>query len=339
MRSVRQAESTPQFEGMIASSEQMRALFKQIERVAPYEASVLIRGETGTGKELVAKALHRLSSRSRGPFRAINCATLTPELLASELFGHVKGAFTGAIKDRKGLFELANNGTLFLDEIAELPLELQARLLRVIQEQQFIPVGATEPVRVNVRILSATHRALRSEVEAGRFRGDLMYRLRVIPIYLPPLRERGDDLLLITRALIQEFNADAHAYPERPCPRQVGGLSTEAELALKRYHWPGNIRELRNSIEYALIMGDGDLIDFNHLPPELRGESPTPELSPSLEVKQMVQSAERGAILKALNEEGGHRERAAKRLGMSRATLWRKMRDLALLKPHELSEG
>jgi transcriptional regulator with PAS, ATPase and Fis domain len=307
---------------MIASSEQMLRVFEQIKRVAPYEASVLIRGETGTGKELVAHALHKRSARARGPFRVINCATLTPELLASELFGHVKGAFTGAIRDRKGLFELAHNGTLFLDEIAELPLDLQARLLRVIQEQQFIPVGATDPVRVNVRILSATHRALRTEVEEGRFRGDLMYRLRVIPLYLPPLRERGEDLMLIARALIREFNALER--PKSLKPRKVTGLSREAEMAVTRYHWPGNIRELRNSIEYALIMGDGDEIEFSHLPPELRGEAPS-QVEQGSDVEQARRAAERGVILNALAQEKGHRENTAKRLGMSRATLWRKM--------------
>lgn len=308
----------------------MMRVFEQIRRVAPYEASVLIRGETGTGKELVAQALHDLSDRARGPFRAINCATLTPELLASELFGHVRGAFTGAIKDRKGLFELAHNGTLFLDEIAELPLELQARLLRVIQEQQFIPVGATEPIQVNVRILSATHRALRAEVEAGRFRGDLMYRLRVVPIYLPPLRERGDDLALIARALIDEFNASNTTSTRRR--RVVKGCSAEAELACRAYRWPGNIRELRNAIEYALIMGDGELIELEHLPPELRGEGPMSEVtSPT----GAIEAAERGVILSALASAKGRRAEAARLLSMSRATLWRKMRAHGLLSEGE----
>jgi two-component system response regulator AtoC len=318
------------FHGMIAESPQMMSVFEQIRRVAPYEASVLIRGETGTGKELVAQALHDLSGRARGPFRAINCATLTPELLASELFGHVRGAFTGAIKDRKGLFELAHNGTLFLDEIAELPLELQARLLRVIQERQLIPVGATEPVQVNVRILSATHRALRAEVEAGRFRGDLMYRLRVVPLYLPPLRARGDDLELITRALIDEFNATyATAHHRR---RVVRGCSPEAALAFRAYRWPGNIRELRNAIEYALIMGDGDLIELEHLPPELRGEGPTAEPPP---LTGPIEAAERGVILSALASAKGKRAEAARLLSMSRATLWRKMRAHGLLREGE----
>lgn len=318
----------PSFQGMIASSAPMQVIFQQIQRVAPYESSVLIRGETGTGKELVARALHRLSRRSQGPFCAINCATLTPELLASELFGHVRGAFTGAIHDRKGLFQLADHGTLFLDEIAELPLDLQARLLRVIQEQQFIPVGGTEPVKVNVRILSATHRALRAEVEAKRFRGDLMYRLRVIPLYLPPLRDRKDDVFLIAHALIEEFNQTEHSGTR---PRHVSGFTREAELALKSYHWPGNIRELRNVLEYALIMGEGDYIDLEHLPPELRGEAPQMGELIVGATYQAVEVAERGVILNALANAQGHRGEAAKRLGISRATLWRKMRQHDLL--------
>jgi len=321
---------SPSFEGMIADSAQMREVFKQIQRVAPHETSVLIRGETGTGKELVARALHALSARAEGPFCAINCATLTPELLASELFGHVRGAFTGAIKDRKGLFQLADNGTLFLDEIAELPLDLQARLLRVIQERQFIPVGAAEPVKVNVRILSATHRALRAEVEAKRFRGDLMYRLRVIPLYLPPLRAREGDLSLIASSLINEFNEGQHGATMRP--RRVTGFTREAELALKSYHWPGNIRELRNVIEYAFIMGDGALITHEHLPPELRGEGPQEGGGSHTDATyHAVEVAERGVILNALASVQGHRGEAAKQLGISRATLWRKMKQHDLL--------
>ena len=329
MTSRAQQAELPTFHGMIAESAQMSAVFEQIKRVAPHESSVLIRGETGTGKELVARALHELSARASGPFRAINCATLTPELLASELFGHVRGAFTGAIKDRKGLFELAHRGTLFLDEIAELPLDLQARLLRVIQEQQFFPVGATEPVKVDVRILSATHRALRAEVEAKRFRGDLMYRLRVIPIYLPPLRERGADLSLIAHSVIEELNARALSGPS---PRQVEGFSAEAELAFKSYHWPGNIRELRNALEYAVIMGDGPLIGVAELPPELRGEGPVDsDAAGPPSSYHPVERAERGVILNALARANGHRGEAAKLLGISRATLWRKMKQYELL--------
>lgn len=325
MTRVNVAHSSPSFYGMIADSAPMKAVFQQIERVAPYESAVLIRGETGTGKELVARALHHLSSRSEGPFCAINCATLTPELLASTLFGHVRGAFTGAINDRKGLFLLANHGTLFLDEIAELPLDLQARLLRVIQEQEFTPVGGTESVRVNVRILSATHRALRNEVKQKRFREDLMYRLRVIPLYLPPLREREGDLFLITTAILKDFN---ETQVNKVRSRQVNGFSRDAELALISYSWPGNIRELMNVIEYAMIMGDGDTITLDHLPPELRGIPPLDQPSDEIETQKI---SEHRLIKNTLMITKGHRGETAKILDMSRATLWRKMKQYGLL--------
>jgi two-component system, NtrC family, response regulator AtoC len=316
------------FHDMLGDCAEMQDVFDKVKRVAACEASVLIRGETGTGKELVAKALHTRSSRAKGPFLAINCATLTPELLASELFGHVRGAFTGAIKDKKGLFELAHQGTLFLDEIAELPLLLQARLLRVIQEQQFIPVGGTEPIKVDVRLLSATHRALRAEVNHGRFRADLMYRLRVIPLYLPPLRQRGSDILLVTRFLIHTLNV--RLAPLKP--RATKGLSPEAELAIKTYPWPGNIRELSNALEYALIMGRSQYIEFEDLPPELKGVGPIE----STKSRADENSIERGTVLRALSINNGHREEAAKDLGISRATLWRKMKHLGLLKENKV---
>ena len=325
------------YQGMLGESEVMRDVFDRIQRVAPTEASVLIRGETGTGKELAARAIHDLSRRARGPFMAINCATLTPELLASELFGHVRGAFTGAIKDKKGLFELADQGTLFLDEIAELPLMLQARLLRVIQEKQFIRVGGVEPVKVDVRLLSATHRALRAEVKRGRFRADLMYRIRVIPLYLPALRERGADLSLVTRYLIHLHNKQRQRLGQQtPRAREVSGLSEEAKLAISSYHWPGNIRELSNVIEYAIIMGKGRLISFEELPPELKGERPYE--GDLIEVSQRHES-ERGSILRALAAHRGHRGEAAKHLGISRATLWRKMKVYGLFKTGSDGDG
>ena len=312
------------FHGMLGDSSGMQKVFDMIERVGPTDASVLIRGETGTGKELVARALHACSQRAKEPFLAINCATLTPELLASELFGHVRGSFTGAIKDKKGLFELAHRGTLFLDEIAELPLLLQARLLRVIQEQQFIPVGGTQPINVNVRLLSATHRALRTEVDRGRFRADLMYRIRVIPLYLPALRERSTDILKLTRYLIHTLNQRFIHLNER----RVTGLSTEARLAIENYNWPGNIRELSNAIEYAMIMGRSEFIGFDELPPELKGERPVEVEDKS----QEYETAERSEILRALSAHNGNRGEAARALGISRATLWRKMKTLGLLK-------
>lgn len=306
------------FHGLVAASPEMQELFKLIRRVARSEISLLIRGETGTGKELVARAMHELSGRSSGPYRAVNCATLTGELLASELFGHVRGAFTGAVADRKGVFELAHKGTLFLDEVAEIPLEIQPRLLRVLQSGEFIPVGATKAKHVDVRILSATHRALRREVAHGRFRADLMYRIRVRPLYIPPLRQRRDDIAALTWHFVDHFNGEL---------RQVSGIEEAALQALMTYAWPGNVRELRNVIEGAFAFGEGPVLTMDELTPELRGEAPPAE--PEI-IHETVHDRERAQILAALTVSGGRRGDAAASLGMSRTTLWRKLRELGI---------
>ena len=306
------------FHGMLTVAPQMKQLFALIERVARTDSSVLIRGETGTGKELVARAIHDLSPRSGGPFRAVNCATFTPELLASELFGHVRGAFTGAIRDRAGLFALASGGTVFLDEIAEMPLDLQARLLRIVQERSFVPVGGTEPVEVDVRLLSATNKALRREVAEGRFREDLMYRIRVVPLFLPRLIERDGDIEALLWHFIDELN--------RSSPyRTIEAVDREVLDAMGEYDWPGNVRELRNIVEYAYAVGDGPVLTLEDLTPELRGEPPPGREGASEKDK------ERARLLEALAETGGHKTRAAELLGISRSTLWRKLRELNLL--------
>lgn len=310
------------FYGALTVSPTMQHFFTLVERVARTDSSVLIRGETGTGKELIAQAIHNLSERAYGPFKAINCATLTPELLASELFGHVRGAFTGAIKDRKGLFSLAHNGTIFLDEIAELPLDIQARLLRVLQERTFVPLGGTEPVHVNVRVLSATHQALRTLVEAGRFREDLMYRIRVVPLYLPRLTEREGDIEALTWHFIEQFNQDSL--------RHIDKIDDKARHAMLNYAWPGNIRELRNVIEYAFAIGEGPVLTVDELTPELRDEKPFQQQhSTAVPLLHHVQD-ERERIQHALAATGGRRDRTAELLGMSRSTLWRKMREYKL---------
>ena len=296
----------------------MVELFETMKRAARTDASILVRGETGTGKELVAQALHRLSPRRDGPFKAVNCATLTPELLASELFGHVRGAFTGAICDRKGLFSLADGGTLFLDEVAELPLDLQARLLRVLQERIFVPVGGTEPLQVNVRILAATHRSLRREVEARRFRADLLYRIRVVPLYLPSLAEREGDVEALAWQFVDELNQQGF--------RRVERFSDAARRALLAHDWPGNVRELRNVLEYGFAVGTGPVFDVDDLTPELRGEPP-PEYQHDLAAPVSHAVAERKRLLEALDACGGHRGKAAEQLGISRTTLWRKLRE------------
>lgn len=305
--------------GIYTVAPQMLALFDLLPRVARSGASVLIRGETGTGKELVAMALHGVSPRRDKPFRAINCATLTPELLASELFGHVRGSYTGAIKDRPGLFTLADKGTVFLDEIAEMPLDIQARLLRVLQERTFVPLGGSESRTVDVRVLSATHRALREEVDQRRFREDLMYRVRVVPVFLPRLVERDGDITALTWHFIDSFNARGG--------RRISGVDRDVMDAYLGYAWPGNIRELRNAIEYAFAVGEGPVLSLDELLPELRGEAP--RLSSSRAVFDPG-FEERERILSALRATQGRKGEAAKRLGINRSTLWRKLRELQI---------
>ena len=310
-----------EFHSILTTAPEMLELFEQIRRVAMCEASVLVRGETGTGKELVARAVHDLSDRRDGPFRAVNCATFTPELLASELFGHVRGAFTGATRDRKGLFKLADGGTLFLDEVAEIPFDIQARLLRVVQEQQFVPLGGTEPVEVNVRLVSATHKALRREVAAQRFRADLMYRLRVVPLFLPRLADRRGDVRALSEHFIAKFN-------RRSKRRRIHHISDTAMSLMLAYDWPGNVRELLNVIEYAFVMGIGDTLLPEDLTPELRGEGPPGESEP--EGHTTTATLERRRIIRALEEAAGRKGKAAEALGMSRSTLWRKLREHGL---------
>ncbi|MEY4579454.1 MAG: hypothetical protein RL701_4157, partial [Pseudomonadota bacterium] len=311
------------FHGMWSRTPRMREVFRVIERVAPEDVTVLVRGATGTGKELVAQAIHTLSKRANGPFRAINCAALPANLLESELFGHVRGAFTGAVRDTQGHFQLAHGGSLFLDEIGELPLELQAKLLRVLETRTVLPVGGQKPIPIDVRIISATHRALRSEVEAGRFRADLMYRLRVIPIFLPTLCERKDDIPLLCEKLMLGLNKTSRRRVERVAP--------PAAAILEAYDWPGNVRELQNVLAYAYTIGDGPLLVSNDLPPELR-EGARAAGSRMLAVAEGVSAEhltkEARQILDALSRSRGNKNHAAKLLGISRVTLWRRLRNL-----------
>lgn len=302
----------------------MKALLRDVGRVARRDVTVLVRGETGTGKELVARAIHLESPRSKGPFVAINCAALPPQLLESELFGHVRGSFTGAVKDSPGQFRTAEGGTVFLDEIGELSLDLQAKLLRVLQEKSVIPVGGLAPVPVDVRIVSATHRSLREAVEGGQFRADLMYRIRVVPLFLPPLRERRADIMLLVHRFIDRQSIRGE--------REILGVSPGGRLVLERYDWPGNVRELQNVIEYAFAMGEGPILTESDLPSELLGEEPGPQLAnrPRWGARGAI-SPEAERIAVALERAAGHRGRAAQSLGMSRATLWRKMKQYRLL--------
>lgn len=305
------------FHGLITRDTTLKQAFQIIRNVAETDATVLIRGESGTGKELVAQALHDESHRRDHPFLAINCAALSAHLLESELFGHVRGAFTGAVKDHQGLFKRADGGTLFLDEVAELPLELQAKLLRVLQEKTFIPVGGDHPITVDVRIVAATHRSLREEVKAGRFREDLMYRLRVVPIFLPPLRARRQDIGLLLQHFIDRHNLQG--------PRRIQSIEPEAMRMLLDHHWPGNVRELQNVVEYAFAVGRSDVLQLDDLPPEFREE---PQSSSVADLPTAESEANR--IRQALASAHGHIDRAAQMLGMSRATFWRKRKKYGL---------
>jgi transcriptional regulator with PAS, ATPase and Fis domain len=302
-----------EFHGLVSRDAAMQRAFQTIRNVAETDATVLVRGESGSGKELAARAIHLESHRAKGPFVAVNCAALTPGLLDSELFGHVRGAFTGAVKDRKGLFEQADGGTLFLDEVAELPLEMQSKLLRVLEERVLTPVGASGEISVDVRVIAATHRALRKEVDGGRFREDLMYRLRVVPLFLPPLRDRRGDVELLLRFFMRQFNKTG--------PRHVETIAPDAMRALLNHAWPGNVRELRNVVEYAFAVGRGEELLVTEMPPELSEDA---DRSNAGFEAQSQDRSEREQISEALQLEGGAVSAAAARLGMSRATFWRK---------------
>ncbi|QXP94823.1 sigma-54 interaction domain-containing protein [Methylococcus capsulatus] len=302
--------------GLLTREPAMKQVFRLIRNVAETEATVLVRGESGTGKELVARAVHAESHRAREPFLAVNCAALAPSLLESELFGHVRGAFTGAVRSHAGLFQRADGGTLFLDEVAELPLELQAKLLRVLQERSIVPVGGDRTLSVDVRIVAATHRSLRDAVREGRFREDLMYRLRVVPLFLPPLRERRRDIGLLLWHFIERHNARGL--------RRIVRIDPDAMRRLLDHAWPGNVRELQNVVEYAFAVGRGEVLEVDDLPPEFRDERAGPQTS----MEAVPDEADR--IRTALRQSGGRIDQAARLLQMSRATLWRKRKKLGV---------
>jgi transcriptional regulator with PAS, ATPase and Fis domain len=308
--------SRTNFHGILSQSSTMEPVFQIIKNAARTDSTVLVRGESGSGKELVAQAIHTLSSRHDQAFLAINCATLSANLLESELFGHVKGAFTGAVNNHTGLFQRATKGTLFLDEIAELPLELQAKLLRVIQERTLTPVGGSQSISIDVRLVAATHHSLRERVAQGQFRADLMYRLRVVPIFIPALKERREDIHLLLWHFIKLNNLKKF--------RIITKIAPKAMQALLNHFWPGNVRELQNVLEYAFIVGQGNTLHFSELPPEFKEpqESPTPpsEGFPCI----LTSEQERTAIQNALHQYQGKINPAAESLGMSRATFWRK---------------
>ena len=320
------------FSNLVGNSSVMREVFRMIERAGPTDSTVLVLGESGTGKELVARAIHETSHRSRRRFLKVNCSALADSLLESELFGHVKGAFTGAVTHKRGLFEAANGGTLFLDEVGDTSPPLQAKLLRVLQEGEIRPVGGTEDKQVDVRVIAATNHDLRERISQNLFREDLFFRLNVVSLSLPPLRDRKEDIPLLVRHFLQKKVGEGKEPPT---------LSREVEEALLEYSWPGNIRELENAIERAIVLSDSHQIDFHDLPTEIirsRKESlgggrdaGTVENGLEEEVESdapllSLEEMERLQIIRTLKQTHGHREQAAKILGINRRTLYQKIK-------------
>jgi two-component system NtrC family response regulator len=312
-RELREAlQDRHRIEGIIGESGAMLEVLSIVRRVAPSEATVLIRGESGTGKELIAKAIHFGSPRARGPLVKVNCAALPEALLESELFGHEKGAFTGALTSRQGRFELANGGTIFLDEIGDLPLHLQAKLLRVLQEREFEKVGSSRPIRVNVRIMAASHRPLEDLIKAGQLREDLYYRLNVVPIFIPPLRERRSDVALLIDHFLRQY-AEKNG-------KTIRGLTPEGRDILLRYDYPGNVRELENIIERAVVLTRDDVIGSGDLPLTVQ----EPEIADGdreTSLTAAVEALERRMIRDALARSDGIQTRAAELLGMGERAL------------------
>ncbi|MCC7263371.1 MAG: sigma-54-dependent Fis family transcriptional regulator [Candidatus Latescibacteria bacterium] len=325
-RRLRQeVEHYHRFEQIVGKSALMQELFRAIEKAAPTNSTVLICGETGTGKDLVARALHQRSPRAKGPLVSISCGAIPEALLESELFGHTKGAFTGAHADREGVFESAEGGTLFLDEIGDLPLPMQVKLLRALQERQIQRLGESRTRNVDVRLVSATHKDLRQEMQQGRFREDLYYRLDVLSVMVPPLRQRRDDIPLLVEHFLRKFN------PEMG--KALRGASPEAMAVLMRYDWPGNVRELQNAIERAVILQDGPQLQPEDFPLGRSGQ-PAPAAEPGGELVSL-EEMERRHILWVLRQTDNHQSRAAQILRIGRRTLYRKIREYGLDLPEE----
>jgi two-component system response regulator AtoC len=311
-----QLDSKFGLENIVGESPEMREIFEIVQQVAPTRASVLIGGESGTGKELVAKAIHQLSPRAKQPFVTVHCAALSPTLLESELFGHEKGAFTGAHERRIGRFEQAQGGTLFLDEIGEIDATIQVKLLRFLGERTFERVGSNKTLTADLRLVAATNKNLEELIKIGKFREDLFFRLRVVEINLPPLRGRPDDIPLLAQKFLHEFASENN--------KPVNDFTAEALQLLMHYNWPGNVRELRTSVEHAVVLCRGEKIAARDLPPSVR-TGRMGEMQLSLQKDSTVKDAEKQLIVRALKEADGNRTLAAKKIGMSRRTFHRKL--------------
>ncbi len=321
----KEVEGRYKFSNIIAKSKNMLEIFETISKIASYKSTVLIIGESGTGKELIAKAIHYNSPRKNKAFIPINCGAIPENLLESELFGHVRGAFTDAIFTKKGLFEEADGGTIFLDEVSDLPLSLQVKLLRVLQEDEIRRVGDTKPIKVDVRIIAASARDLVGEVKMGRFREDLFYRLNVLNIHLPPLRERKEDIPLLVNHFIEKFN--------KKIGRNIKGITSDAMKMLMDYEWKGNVRELENVIERAVILADGECISTEHLPEGIIKAVTEPVVSITegeFSIKKASSALEKELIKRALKYTGGNRTKAARLLEISHKALLYKMQEYGI---------
>jgi two-component system response regulator HydG len=317
-----QLRTRPGFGGLIGVTAKMQRVYKMIEKVSQHNYPVLILGESGTGKELVARSIHFLGPRKDKPFAPVDCSALVPTLIESELFGYVKGAFTGAIQSKHGLLEAAEGGTLFLDEIGDMPVDLQAKLLRALQEREIKPVGSTERRPINVRVIAATNRDLEAAIRNGSFRQDLYFRLNVVQVKIPPLRERKSDIVLLVNAFLEKY-AELSQRPRT--------ISEEAMRRLMAYDWPGNVRELENAIERAVAIGSGPIVHVGDLPSNLH--YPSAERLPDKDELLPLEELERRAILRTLRETGGDKLAAARLLGIGKTTLYRKLKQYSLDRP------
>ena len=320
----RELQKQYSFDNIVGKSQAMQRVFEMIKYVSQTNSNVLITGDSGTGKELVSRAIHYNGSRRDKPFVVVNCGAIPETLIESELFGHKKGAFTGAIRDKDGYFKAADGGTLFLDEISEMPLQLQVRILRAIEQKEIIPVGSSTPILVDVRVISATNKDLYQEVEAGRFRSDLYYRLNVVEIHLPSISERVEDIPLLVEHFVNKYRNEMN--------KNIKGVDAEAMKALMNYRWKGEIRELENVIERAIIFAKGDYITLQELPPYINSLNIVSQGEQKIKtLNEAISEFERSYIKKVLAENDFDKEKSARVLGVSTATLYRRIKELKIL--------